>query len=184
MDSTTGTAAVQLLAWYNQRANEALHDVLDGLDGDASDLATRPGTTWIGSILDVLAHVVFSDIAWMRRLWPERVSDPELTLPAASKFDNPFESLGSWWEARTRTDSYIVSVVVAVSVESLNDVVRYQNLKGEPFAQKRWECLLHVFNHETHHRGQVIQVLDEHEVENDISNLIFYVRDRDRSPDD
>jgi uncharacterized damage-inducible protein DinB len=34
-----------------------------------------------------------------------------------------------------------------------------------------------MFNHQTHHRGQVAQVLDEHGIENDVSNLIWYLRE-------
>ncbi len=122
---------------------------------------------------------MFSDIAWMRRLWSERLHDPELTLPAAAKFDNPFQSLGSWWVSRARTDEYMVSLLDAMSADGLSEQIRYENLKGERFSQKRWECLLHMFNHETHHRGQVIQVIDEHGIKNDFPNLIFYVPNRD-----
>lgn len=181
MSSSTDPGPFRLLSLYNKQVNEALHDLLSHLDGEISDLAVRPGTTWNGSILDLLAHIVFSDIAWMRRLWTHRVADQELVLPAATKFDNPFPSLSSWWEARVRADASIVSLVDALTAEELGEKLSYQNLKGETFSQKRWECLLHMFNHETHHRGQVIQVLDEHRVESDLSNLIFYVRERDTS---
>jgi uncharacterized damage-inducible protein DinB len=34
-----------------------------------------------------------------------------------------------------------------------------------------------MFNHETHHRGQLAQVLDDRGVQNDFSNLIHYLRE-------
>ncbi len=35
----------------------------------------------------------------------------------------------------------------------------YRNLKGEPFKQKVGEVLLHLFNHGTYHRGQVVTMM-------------------------
>ena len=35
------------------------------------------------------------------------------------------------------------------------------------------DALDHVFNHQTHHRGQVSQILDEMGVAHDFSNLIL-----------
>ncbi|MFW5688300.1 MAG: DinB family protein [Spirochaetota bacterium] len=52
---------------------------------------------------------------------------------------------------------------------------------GERVRQPRWQLLLHMFNHETHHRGAISQFLDEHDVANDYSNLVYYLRDDQRS---
>lgn len=35
---------------------------------------------------------------------------------------------------------------------------------------------MHFFNHQTHHRGQIAAVLDAAGIENDYSNLIWYLR--------
>ncbi|HUV07668.1 MAG TPA: DinB family protein, partial [Spirochaetia bacterium] len=47
----------------------------------------------------------------------------------------------------------------------------YTNTSGEEFRRVFWQVLLHVFNHQTHHRGQISQILDSHGVEHDFSNL-------------
>ena len=115
MNAPTDPAPFQLFAWYNERVNDALHTTLAALAGDTADLPLRSGTTFVGSILDVLAHIVYADIAWIRRLWPERASDPELTLPAESGFENPYANVAAWWEARKRTDAYMIELVSSIA---------------------------------------------------------------------
>jgi uncharacterized damage-inducible protein DinB len=43
----------------------------------------------------------------------------------------------------------------------LQHVSAYQNTKKEQFKQPVWQILLHVFNHGTYHRGQVVTILRE-----------------------
>lgn len=49
-------------------------------------------------------------------------------------------------------------VLSATPVELL-EVVRYRTLKGEPFAQPRWQAWLHAMNHATYHRGQLATMM-------------------------
>src|ERR1022692_4252730 len=36
----------------------------------------------------------------------------------------------------------------------LDEALAYQTTSGKPYSQPRREILLHLFNHQTHHRGQ------------------------------
>jgi uncharacterized damage-inducible protein DinB len=47
----------------------------------------------------------------------------------------------------------------------LQHVFAYQNTKKEQFKQPVWHILLHVFNHGTYHRGQVVTILRQLGVE-------------------
>ena len=47
----------------------------------------------------------------------------------------------------------------------LDHVFQYQNLKGEQFKQPIFQMLLHVFNHGTYHRGQLVNILRQLGVE-------------------
>jgi uncharacterized damage-inducible protein DinB len=42
---------------------------------------------------------------------------------------------------------------------ALEHVFQYKTLTGEQFKQPIWQMLLHVFNHGTYHRGQLINML-------------------------
>ena len=42
---------------------------------------------------------------------------------------------------------------------SFDHVFQYQTFTGEQFKQPTWQMLLHMFNHGTYHRGQLINML-------------------------
>jgi len=46
-----------------------------------------------------------------------------------------------------------------VAEETLNQEFAYCNSKGEQFEQSVHEILIHVFNHSTYHRGQLVTML-------------------------
>lgn len=47
---------------------------------------------------------------------------------------------------------------------SIDHVFQYQTFSKEQFKQPTWQMLLHVFNHGTYHRGQLINMLRQLEV--------------------
>ena len=55
----------------------------------------------------------------------------------------------------------------------------YQNTKREQFKQPVFQMLLHVFNHGTYHRGQIVTMLRELEV-NKIPQTDFIVWSRQK----
>src|SRR3984893_11874540 len=48
---------------------------------------------------------------------------------------------------------------LALADVALEGVLEYATTSGKPFAQKRREILAHLFNHQTHHRGQAHAIL-------------------------
>ena len=103
--------------------------------------------------------------------------DSPLALAFSSLADVPFPDIPAWYEHRQGLDRFIEAWVRDLNANDLYSDVTYRNSKGREFRQPLWHILLHMFNHQTHHRGQVAQVLDEHGVENDVSNLIWYFRE-------
>ena len=162
------------LAKYNEWVNLAVWEVLDPIP----DLCRKPNTTYYGSILGLLSHVTVSDITWLRRSGVEEPGrESPLALAFSSLADVPFPDIASWYEHRQELDRLIEAWVTDLNANDLNSEVTYRNSKGREFRQPLWHILLHMFNHQTHHRGQVAQVLDEHGIENDVSNLIWYLRE-------
>lgn len=47
----------------------------------------------------------------------------------------------------------------------LTHVFQYQNIKGDQFKQPIFQMLVHVFNHGTYHRGQLVTMLRQAGVE-------------------
>lgn len=162
------------LARYNAWVNTALWEVLEPFP----DLFRKPNTTYYGSILGLLSHVTVSDLTWLRRTGAVGSGhDAPVALAFSSLSDVPFPDQYAWYEHRQNLDRWIETWVSDLTAEDLEHEPVYQNSKGREFRQPLWQILLHMFNHQTHHRGQVAQALDEHGIQNDVSNLIWYLRD-------
>lgn len=165
---------METYAWYNRKANNSLIKILR----DHSELAIRENTTYYGPVLALFSHILLSDLTWLRRLGAqEEVSASVFDIPFSSVSDRPFATLTEFADHREQLDRSIETYCTWLSEDALSLPFNYQNSKGHEFTQKRWEALLHMFNHQTHHRGQVIQVLDENGIENDVSNIIWYLRE-------
>ena len=59
----------------------------------------------------------------------------------------------------------------------VHQAIAYKSMKGEPFTTKAGDIALHVVNHSTFHRGQMITILRELGQENlPATDYIFYTR--------
>ena len=54
-----------------------------------------------------------------------------------------------------------VAFVHELTQELLEQDVEYKNSKGIDFANPLWHVVAHIFNHQTHHRGQVTTLLSQ-----------------------
>jgi uncharacterized damage-inducible protein DinB len=107
---------------------------------------------YFGSLHGTLNHLLATDRIWMRRF--------EGTGDAPSKVDAIlFERLEDLRAAREQKDERILGHVAGLSAAELDADFEYATTKGEPRRQPRWEALAHLFNHQTHHRGQCHAVL-------------------------
>ena len=58
----------------------------------------------------------------------------------------------------------------------LSKQITYKTSKGVPFENTIRDILFHAANHTTHHRGQIISDLRQHDIEPIITDYIFYKR--------
>ena len=160
------------LALYNREVNRVMHSLL----ADNEALCTEAGTTWFGSVTDLLTHVASGDIGWIRRLWYTDTPAPRaLSKRITALIEQKNPSVSDWATIRTEVDAVIDGFCENLSSDALEEVVRLSRSNGDEYSLPRWQCLLGMFNHQTHHRGQLAQVLDERGIENDYSNLYRYL---------
>jgi uncharacterized damage-inducible protein DinB len=91
-----------------------------------------------------------------------------------------FDDLPSLHAARVEEDSRIIGFVQGLEEPVFEEVLDYRTLNGTPQRHRRREILAHLFNHETHHRGQahaIITVLGV--TEPDPLDLLIMLRDQD-----
>ena len=137
------------MAAFNAWANQRLYGVAAGLP----DAAFRqPAGVYFGSLHGTLNHLLVTDRIWLQRMTGEGEAPTRLD---AILFDG-FDALRA---AREAEDERLARHVASLSAADLDATLSYLRTNGEPQRQSRWTVLTHLFNHQTHHRGQAHAIL-------------------------
>jgi len=165
---------VRLLARYNQWMNEKLYNVCCGLSEESLQ---RDRKAFFGSISGTLNHLLVTDILWLKRF----NSHPRgyKSLQAVAALANPLTldqimapSLPEWRATRTRLDEMIVNWSAEMVEQHLDTVLEYRTMNGETRENTFGDLVLHLFNHRTHHRGQVTTLLSQEGVDVGATDLL------------
>ena len=157
----------QLLAAYNQWANARLLGVCAQLS-DTEFQASRPA--FFGSILGTLNHILVGDRSWLARLR----GDPP---PGYALDQIVCATLAALTEARAAEDQRIEDFGAGLAADGFGAIVDYKTIQGAAFENTVSDILTHMFNHQTHHRGQVHCLLSQTDVAPPELDLIFYLRE-------
>jgi uncharacterized damage-inducible protein DinB len=134
----------RMFALYNRWANERVYGCAAQLTPEA--LAEDRGA-FFGSLLGTLNHLLVTDRLWMSRL--------EGTSPRGTRLNEVlYEDFGDLSAARRAQDQTVIAFVHDLSEERLAETLDYATTSGAPQSQPIHQVLAHLFNHQTHHRGQ------------------------------
>jgi uncharacterized damage-inducible protein DinB len=139
---------VQDMARYNRWQNGNLYGVAEPL-GDAE--RRRDRGAFFGSIHATLSHLLWADRIWMSRL--AGMPRPEGGIPESV-------SLYADWNELKRTratfDAVMVDWADGLDAASLDgELTWYSGAIKAELRKPIWLLVTHMFNHQTHHRGQV-----------------------------
>jgi uncharacterized damage-inducible protein DinB len=155
-------------ARYNAWANARLYAACAALP-EAAYHAPRPAA-YFGSLHGTLNHVLVGDRAWMRRLTGEG--------PAPERLDEElYQTLPELREAREAEDGRILAFVEGCDEPALARVVAYRTVAGSAHEDLVRLVLAHLFNHQTHHRGQAHALLKDAGAEPPPLDLIYFLRE-------
>lgn len=130
----------------------------------------RPLTYSIGSIHQQLVHTMSAEWIWFSRM---RGEAPRAMLNPAD-FADRSAVRARWDEVEAMVRAYLETL----SEADLDRRFEYHTTRGTPDSQPLSEVLLHVVNHGTDHRAQIlaqIHTMGGATIEQD---LIFYLRGR------
>ena len=144
-------ALFQTLGDFNAWANERLYDSCTQLSKD--DYA-RERKAFFGSIDKTLNHILVVDQLWRGRMEGWKPSIKSLA-------DVPHENLNDLRAAREAEDIALKKLVGGLDAKRLERAVRYRFLDGTPAEAPLDLLLITLFNHQTHHRGQVHVMLTQ-----------------------
>lgn len=142
----------RMMARYNAWQNRSLYAAADRLSDDQRH---EDRGAFFGSIYGTLSHLYWADTIWMARFTGGE--KPTLTLKETVNFEAGWPALQ---EERVALDRRILVWADALSPEWLGgDLSWFSGALQRDVARPRSELLVHFFNHQTHHRGQVHAML-------------------------
>jgi uncharacterized damage-inducible protein DinB len=144
-------AYVKTLAAYNRWQNASLYEAGATLT-DAQRREDRGA--FFKSVHATLNHLLWADKMWMSRL--SDVARPETPFPG-------IDHVADWDELtqrRNALDDRIIAWAGGLAADDLSgELVWISGLMGGEARRPRWLAVVHMFNHQTHHRGQVHALL-------------------------
>jgi uncharacterized damage-inducible protein DinB len=148
-------AYAQTMARYNRWQNRSLYAAASRLT-DAQRTENRGA--FFGSVHGTLCHLLFGDGAWMWRFTQDETLRPAVKSTAeTAAFVSDWETLQI---ARGTLDARILSWAAALTPADLAGDLTYFSVTSNRQSTKPMGLLVaHMFNHQSHHRGQAHALL-------------------------
>lgn len=141
-------AYVQRMARYNRWQNENLYGVADRLSDEER---RRERGAFFGLIHKTLSHLLWAD-----RIQMSRFTDVPRPPGGISESVSLYPDWNTLTDERARFDGTIINWADAVEPSWLAaDHTYYSGAIKRELTKPRWVLVTHMFNHQTHHRGQV-----------------------------
>ena len=135
-------------AAFNSWANQRIIDVILPLPEEKQQQTLSSS---FPSLQATLLHMWDAESAWWQRLKLQE----RLIMPSEN-FNGTLKDITT---GILQLDQQWLDWVNNASEPAIEHVFQYYNSKREHFKQPVWQVMLHVFNHNTYHRGQLVNML-------------------------
>lgn len=153
---------VRMMAAYGAWMNGRMLDLCGRLN-DAE--RRRDLGAFFKSVHGTFDHLIYGDVAWMGRF----TGSP---MPAKRIGEVAYESWDELDAARRAMDSRIKAWATQVTEHWLAETMPFVSVSdGKTRILPRWVLVTHMFNHGTHHRGQLTVLMKQHGIEPGVTDL-------------
>ena len=128
------------------------------------------------SIAAILDHLYISNLNWIKAFSEVIETSLEseiinLSIPeyGTKVFENIIDADIGIRKTLTMSEAFCNEI----KDTDYDKIMKRKRRNGDIIEKITWKALVHYFNHQTHHRGQISEILDELKIENDYSNMIF-----------
>ena len=143
------------MAAYNRWMNNSLFSICAKIPDDLRKKDTGASYT---SIHGTLNHLILADILWLGRFENDPKTFPSLDYVLTESFEDLRTE-------REKTDSHISSWAEFEANRpeiELDELVRFHSMSlNKEISIQRRISIIHFFNHQTHHRGQLTTLLSQ-----------------------
>jgi uncharacterized damage-inducible protein DinB len=145
----------------------ASRKLLDAVEALPHEDRIKPMGVSHESIQGTLGHIHFAD-----RIWYKRAVEPDLNMPPMAELSSAEAITVDWPHLQTKWEAWAESL----ADPDLERIVKHKMLDGSPAETLASHVVLHLVNHATLHRGQVVGMLRQLGVKPPATDLIFYIR--------
>ncbi len=169
--------ALELFSFYGKGVNGKLIGILEKTP---EDQLRKDLHTYYKSILEEFLHMTMSDFNWLKRLrdrfsFPSLVKSTLLQVEAEDLKARIGRTSKDLFAVRREIDALYGELIGEIREEDLEVIVNYKNKRGDDMSKKLGHILMHLFNHQTHHRGEISAMLDIQSISNDYSGMLNYL---------
>jgi uncharacterized damage-inducible protein DinB len=161
----------ELLARYNKEANEKMNNIIKTLSSEEWD---RQFNGYFKSIHELCSHIYIADFMWLKRFKENnlQISNGETFNRNYTFQEILFGDITDYLEKRIKLDGITKEFCDKLTENDVNKILKYTNPKGIAFEKKIEGLLIHMFNHEAHHRAMISVYLEMIGKENDYNNIL------------
>ena len=168
---------IVLMAAYNEAMNAKLYAA-------AAQLAPQDlfgeRQAFFGSLFATMNHLVVGDTIWLKRfsIHPAqhsalgdiraRAMPTGLTTPMAA-------DLAGLHAMRQQLDATICAWAAELTEADLEQILCYANTRGVVSRKRFSSLVMHLFNHQTHHRGQATTLLSQSGIDIGVTDLLMLI---------
>ncbi|KRE24199.1 damage-inducible protein DinB [Bosea sp. Root483D1] len=160
------TAYVATMARYNRWQNRSLYEAADSLSDEARRLDRG---AFFRSIHGTFCHLLWADRMWLSRF----AGTPKPSVPGSESA----RMIGAWEELvaeRQVTDTLIGDWAAGLTPEWLaGDLTWVSGISRRELTRPKALLVMHFFNHQTHHRGQIHAMLTASGAKPDDTDLML-----------
>ena len=164
-----------MYAKYNQAGNRAVFSILSEMSGEDRE---KDRGSYYGSLSELFRHIMGGTLYFLG-VYKSALKNKEAALKALAPLDGLSVPEGkiddSQWKGLKGTLDLIDAAYVAMA-ETLDDAdmalpVKIDWYRGNPPEVSLFFMLHQLVVHNTHHRGQISQILDSMKIDNDYSGI-------------
>ena len=160
-------ATVRQLLLYTLWADRICLKAVEAVRSE--DLARETGTSF-GSLLGTLAHILGAQRIWLARFEGKTLD----RVPGVADFPG-LEALTAGWAETSAELGFFLAALTGSQVQS---AITWSNTRGDSFTRPLWQPVLHLVNHSSYHRGQVVSQLRQLGYPAPSTDLIYFLIDQ------
>src|SRR5690606_7519988 len=131
------------------------------------------------SILGTFNHLLLADRVWLARFTGVSVPDGFMGPGIRSLDQELYADFEELRRERALTDDELSAWVAGLTHERLAGPLVYMR-RGQQHESPLWWAVAHVFNHQTHHRGQITTLFTQQGCDPGVTDLVAMLREEGR----